>query len=123
MNLSEKNSTLTDVVVTGYTTQQKKDITGAVAVVNVANLKALPSSTTESLLQGQASGVSVINSGSPGGGSTVRIRGITTVASNDPLVVIDGTPGSMHDLNVNDIESMQVLKDAGAASIETFESA
>jgi len=117
VSLSEKNSTLTDVVVTGYTTQQKKDITGAVAVVNVANLKSIPSGTTESLLQGQASGVTVINSGSPGGGSTVRIRGITTVASNDPLVIIDGTPGSLHDLNVNDIESMQVLKDAGAASI------
>ena len=87
------------------------------AVVNVNNLKSVPSGTTESLLQGQASGVTVINSGVPGGGSTVRIRGITSVGGNDPLVIIDGTPGSMHDLNVNDIESIQVLKDAGAAAI------
>jgi len=80
-------------------------------------MKVIPSGTTESLLQGQASGVTVINSGTPGGGSNVRIRGITSVGSTDPLVIIDGTPASMHDLNVNDIESMQVLKDAGSASI------
>ncbi|HKP32838.1 MAG TPA: TonB-dependent receptor, partial [Chitinophagaceae bacterium] len=117
LSLATKSSTLTDVVVTGYTAQQKKDITGSVAVVNVANLKQVPSGTTEALLQGQAAGVTVINSGMPGGGSTVRIRGITTVGSNDPLVIIDGVQGSLHDLNVNDIESIQVLKDAGAAAI------
>jgi TonB-dependent starch-binding outer membrane protein SusC len=112
-----QTTSLNEVVVTGYSSQRKKDITGAVAVVNVNNLKTVPSGTTESLLQGQASGVTVINSGVPGGGSNVRIRGITSVGSTDPLVIIDGTPGSLHDLNVNDIESMQVLKDAGAASI------
>jgi TonB-linked SusC/RagA family outer membrane protein len=110
-------STLNEVVVTGYSSQRKKDITGSVAVVNVNNLKVVPSGTAESLLQGQASGVTIINSGSPGGGSNVRIRGITSIGSTDPLVIIDGTPGSMHDLNVNDIESIQVLKDAGAAAI------
>jgi TonB-linked SusC/RagA family outer membrane protein len=110
-------TSLNDVVVTGYTAQKKKDITGSVSVVNVENLKSVPAGTTESLLQGQASGVTVINSGVPGGGSTVRIRGITTIGSNDPLVLVDGTPGSLHDLDVNDIESIQVLKDAGAAAI------
>jgi len=115
--LKETSLALNEIVVTGYTSQRKKDITGSVAVVNVGNLKSVPSGTTESLLQGQAPGVTVINSGVPGGGSTVRIRGITSVGGNDPLVIIDGTPGSMHDLNVNDIESMQVLKDAGAAAI------
>jgi TonB-dependent SusC/RagA subfamily outer membrane receptor len=80
-------------------------------------MKSIPSGTTESLLQGQASGVTVINSGVPGGGSNVRIRGITSIGSTDPLTIIDGTPGNMHDLNVNDIESIQVLKDAGAAAI------
>lgn len=110
-------SNLNEVVVTGYSAQRKKDITGAVTVVNVNNLKVIPSGTTESLLQGQASGVTVINSGTPGGGSNVRVRGITSIGSTDPLVIIDGTPGSLHDLNVNDIESMQVLKDAGAAAI------
>ena len=115
--LSSQSSSLNEVVVIGYGSQKKKDITGSVAVVNVANLKVVPSGTTESLLQGQAAGVTVINSGVPGGGSNVRIRGVTSIGSTDPLVIIDGTPGSLHDLNVNDIESMQVLKDAGAAAI------
>ena len=117
VTLTESTSSLDEIVVTGYTAQKKKDLTGSVAVVNVSNLKSVPSGTTESLLQGQASGVTVINSGNPGGGSSVYIRGITSVGNVDPLVIIDGTPGSIHDLNVNDIESIQVLKDAGAASI------
>lgn len=115
--LATSTTTLNDVVVTGYSSQRKKDITGSVAVVNVSNLKAVPSGTTESLLQGQAAGVTVINSGAPGSPSNVRIRGITSVGSSDPLIIIDGTPGSLHDLNVNDIQSIQVLKDAGAAAI------
>ena len=110
-------ATLNDVVVTGYSTQRKKDITGSVAIVNIANAKQVPSGSTESVLQGQAAGVTVINSGAPGGNSVVRIRGITSVGSSDPLVIVDGTPGNLHDINVNDIESIQVLKDAGAASI------
>ncbi len=110
-------ATLNDVIVTGYSAQRKKDITGSVAVVNVANAKQIPSGSTESLLQGQAAGVTVINSGAPGGASNVRIRGVTSIGSSDPLVIIDGTPGSLHDININDVESIQVLKDAGAASI------
>jgi TonB-linked SusC/RagA family outer membrane protein len=115
--LAETTSQLNEVVVTGYSTQRKKDITGSVAVVNVNEMKSVPGGTAESLLQGQASGVTVINSGVPGGGSNIRVRGITSIGSTNPLVLIDGTPGSMHDLNMNDIESIQVLKDAGAASI------
>jgi TonB-dependent starch-binding outer membrane protein SusC len=115
--LVQSSSTLNDVIVTGYTSQKKKDITGSVSVVNVKDLKSVPGSTTESLLQGQAAGVTVINSGSPGGGSNVRIRGISNLNNVDPLVIIDGVQGSMHDLNVNDIESIQVLKDAGATAI------
>lgn len=117
VNLKSRITTLNDVVVTGYGSQKKKDITGSVAVVNVKDLKQVPSGTTESLLQGQASGVTVINSGVPGGGSNVRIRGITSIGNSDPLVIIDGVQGSMHDLDVNDIQSIQVLKDAGAAAI------
>jgi len=115
--LTETTSTLNEIVVTGYTAQRKKDITGSVAVVNVNNLKQVPSGTTESLLQGQASGVTVINSGSPGEGSNIRIRGITSLGSASPYVVIDGVAGSLHDLDVNDIESIQVLKDAGSTAI------
>lgn len=117
VSLKTTSSTLSEVVVTGYTSQRKKDITGSVAVVNVASLKSVPSGTTESLLQGQASGLTVVNSGVPGGASNVRVRGITSFGNTDPLVIIDGTPGSLHDLNVNDIESLQVLKDAGSAAI------
>ena len=117
ISLHAASKALSEVVVTGYSSQRKKDITGAVAVVNVSNLKAVPSGTTESLLQGQASGVTVVNSGAPGGPSNIRIRGITSVGNTDPLVIIDGTPGSLHDLNVNDIQSIQVLKDAGSAAI------
>lgn len=117
VSISSSAVNLNEVVVTGYSTQRKKDITGAVSVVDVKNMKAVPSGTLESLLQGQASGVTVVNSGEPGAPSNVRIRGITSTGSADPLVIIDGTPGNMHDLNVNDIQSIQVLKDAGAAAI------
>ncbi|HEY4110280.1 TonB-dependent receptor [Puia sp.] len=117
ISLAQSNSTLNDVIVTGYTAQKKKDITGAVAVVDIKNMKSVPGSTTESLLQGQAAGVTVINSGAPGGGSNIRIRGITSIGSVDPLVIIDGVQGSLHDLNQADIESIQVLKDAGAVAI------
>ncbi len=117
IGLHSTTATLNDVVVTGYTAQRKKDITGSVAVVNMANAKQVPSGSTEAMLQGQAAGVTVINSGAPGGASNIRIRGITSIGSSDPLVIIDGTPGNLHDLNINDVQSIQVLKDAGAASI------
>jgi TonB-linked SusC/RagA family outer membrane protein len=115
--VSPSATTLNDVIVTGYTSQRKRDITGAVAVVNVADMKQTPSSSTESMLQGHASGVTVFTTGQPGGPSVVQIRGITSAGNTAPLVVIDGVPGSMHDLNANDIQSIQVLKDAGAAAI------
>jgi len=119
ISLVVANTALNEIVVTGYSAQKKKDITGAVSVVDVKSLKSIPGGNTEALLQGQASGVTVINSGTPGGGSNVRIRGITSFGNSDPLVIIDGVqiPNGLHDLSVNDIESIQVLKDAGAAAI------
>ena len=115
--LTPSTSSLDEVIVTGYTAQRKKDITGAVSVVNVENMKNIPSGTIENVLQGQASGVTIINNGAPGGPSNVRVRGVTSTGPTDPLVIIDGTPGNMHDLNPNDIQSIQVLKDAGSAAI------
>lgn len=115
--LEAASTSLNEIVATGYSAQRKKDITGSVSVVNISTLKSVPSGTTESLLQGQSSGITVVNSGSPGGSSQINIRGISTINNSSPLVIIDGVPGSLHDLNVNDIESMQVLKDAGSASI------
>jgi TonB-linked SusC/RagA family outer membrane protein len=119
LNVSLKTTTsnLNEVVITGYTAQRKKDITGSVAVVEVENMRQIPTGTPEKALQGQAAGVTIVTSGAPGSNSNIRVRGITSVGPTDPLVIIDGTPGNMHDLNVNDIESMQVLKDAGAAAI------
>jgi TonB-linked SusC/RagA family outer membrane protein len=103
------------VVTTGYVTQRKKEITGSVAVVNTAQLRQQPVGTGEAALQGKASGVQIITSGQPGAGSDIRIRGFTGFGNNQPLVIVDGVRGSLTNINVNDIESLQVLKDASAA--------
>jgi TonB-dependent starch-binding outer membrane protein SusC len=115
--LTDRASALNEVVVTGYSTQRRKDITGSVAVVDVSNMKQIPTGSVTQALQGQASGVTILSSGQPGGAVNLMIRGITSIGSSAPLIIIDGTPGSLSNLNVNDIESIQVLKDAGAAAI------
>jgi TonB-linked SusC/RagA family outer membrane protein len=116
--MKAQTTNLNEVVVTGYSTQRKKDITGAVTVVNVANLKSQPTTDAASQLQGRASGVTVVQNGIPGAGATVRIRGLGSFNNNNPLYVIDGVQsGSISGLNPNDIESMQVLKDAASGSI------
>jgi TonB-linked SusC/RagA family outer membrane protein len=118
ISLQSGTSSLNEVVVTAYSSEKKKDITGAVSVVNMDNLSRQPESLVTEQLQGQASGVTVITSGQPGADPQVRIRGINTFGNNSPLYVVDGVPTqNIADLNVNDIASMQVLKDAGAASI------
>jgi len=119
IKLDEDVSQLSEVVVTGYTSQRKKDITGAVAVVSAKELTALPAASVTQMLQGRASGVTVGNDNSPGGGTMVRVRGFGSTNNNSPLYVIDGVPtqGTLNQINPNDIESMQVLKDASAASI------
>jgi TonB-linked SusC/RagA family outer membrane protein len=118
VSLAETTSSLDEIVVTGYTTQKKKDITGSVAVVDVGDAKKIPATSSEQLLQGQASGVTVINSGAPGAASTVFVRGISNIGATQPLYVIDGVQvGDMSTVNPNDIESISVLKDAGAAAI------
>ena len=110
---------LNEVVVTGYQTQRKADLTGAVSIVNVGDLKKQAVANPIKALQGQVAGVFITTNGSPGAPATIRIRGVGTLNDNDPLFIIDGVPtkSGMHELNSNDIESMQVLKDASAASI------
>lgn len=115
VSLKESTSSLNEVVVTGYTSQKKKDITGAVSVVNVASLKQVPAGTGEEALQGRAAGVTVISSGQPGAASDIRIRGVTAFGNNQPLVLIDGVAGNLTNINVADVETMQVLKDASAS--------
>ncbi|NSL87127.1 TonB-dependent receptor [Chitinophaga sp. Mgbs1] len=118
ITLKEGASALNEIVVTGYTTQRKKDLTGSVAVVNIDNLIKQPSAQVTEQLQGQASGVSVIGSGQPGSSPQIRIRGVNTFGTNSPLYVVDGVPTTdISDLNPNDVATLQVLKDAGAASI------
>lgn len=108
-----------EVVVTGYTAQQKKDLTGAVGTVSTEELLQIPSANVTNQLQGRVSGVTVSSDARPGAASKVRIRGFTSLSgANDPLYIVDGVPTQdISTLNPNDIESMTVLKDAGAASI------
>jgi TonB-linked SusC/RagA family outer membrane protein len=118
IGLDITTSTLNEVVVTGYQTQLKKDISGSVATVNITDAKKIPATSSEQLLQGQAAGVTVINSGAPGAQSTVFVRGIGSFGNVSPLFVIDGVQASdMSSVNPNDIESISVLKDAGSTAI------
>lgn len=109
-----------EVLVTGYSTQRRQDITAAVSSVDMESASRQMTASVLQRLDGRVAGVTVETSGSPGARNTVRIRGVSSFQNNDPLYIIDGTPvqGSfMNFLNPNDIESMQVLKDASAASI------
>ena len=111
---------LDPVIVTGYTSQKRTDITGAVASVNMETAQQQTSASVLQRLDGRVPGVQVENSGSPGARSTVRIRGVSGFQNNDPLYIVDGTPVQdtyMNWLNPNEISSIQVLKDASAASI------
>ena len=111
---------LAETVVTGYTTQRRADITGAVATVNVTGLSRQTSTSVLQRLDGRVPGVTVENGGSPGSRTTIRVRGMTSFHDNDPLYVIDGTPvqeSYLNWLSPDDIEEIQVLKDASAASI------
>ena len=118
--LSPSSESLEEVVVMGYTTQKKKDLTGAVSVVDVEEMGTVPYANVLQSLQGRVAGVTISQDGQPGSGRTqMRIRGITTLNNNTPLYVVDGIPTvePLDNLNPNDIESIQVLKDAAAASI------
>lgn len=117
--LSENAKLVEEVVVTGYTTQRKADLTGAVSVVSVTDLQKQNENNPMKALQGRVPGMNISADGSPSGSATVRIRGIGTLNNNDPLYIIDGVPtkAGMHELNGNDIESIQILKDAASASI------
>ncbi|WP_295670161.1 TonB-dependent receptor [uncultured Mucilaginibacter sp.] len=118
ISLQPASSSLNEVVVTGYTTQLKKDISGSVSVVDVADAKKIPTTSSEQLLQGQAAGVTVVNNGAPGAPSNVYIRGIGNFGNTSPLYVVDGAQvNDISLINPNDIESISVLKDAGAAAI------
>lgn len=110
---------LKETVVVGYGVQRKSDLTGSVSVVSAGELKQVATANVAQSLQGRVAGVQVIsNSGEPGAGMKVRVRGIGTINSSDPLYVVDGIPtGNISHLTPNDIEKMEVLKDASATAI------
>ncbi|MDT0553430.1 SusC/RagA family TonB-linked outer membrane protein [Urechidicola vernalis] len=114
--LTEDTATLDEVVVIGYGSQKKRELTGAVSTVSSQTLDKLKPVKVEQALQGTVTGVNVTTqSGAPGAGLDIRIRGISTNGSGGPLVIIDGYQGDLSILNPNDIETITVLKDAQAA--------
>ncbi len=119
VQLEEGVNQLDDIVIVGYGTQEAGDVTGAISSVKGEAIENLPVIGASQALQGRAAGVSVVrNGGAPGDGGSIRIRGTGTVNNANPLVVIDGVPsGGLNDINPNDIESIEVLKDASAAAI------
>jgi TonB-linked SusC/RagA family outer membrane protein len=110
---------LEQVVVIGYGTQRKVDLTGAVAIVNTEEMKKVSHSNISTMLEGKVPGVQITTDGQPGADPTVRIRGIGSFGSTAPLYVVDGVPmgTTIRDFSPNDIETLQVLKDASAAAI------
>ncbi len=113
-------STLTDVVVVGYGTQKITKVSGAISTIKAADIEKLKPVRVEEALQGRASGVVVVNSGTPGSKPTVLVRGIPSFSGTDPLVIIDGVPQTLTDfnsINAADIESVNLLKDAATTAI------
>ncbi len=118
VELEVNDATLNEVVVIGYQTVRKKDLTGAVSVIKASDVIRNTSNTVAEAIQGLAAGVTVRNTGEPGAGAKIDIRGTGTFGANEPLYVIDGMLSSATpDFNANDIESIQILKDASAAAI------
>lgn len=121
VQLAPDIKTLSEVVVVGYGTQKKGDITGAITSVNDKALTEVPVANLQQALQGRASGLEVQRTGTaPGAGAQIRIRGTRSISgSNDPLIVLDGIPfdGNLNDINPNDVASIEILKDASATAI------
>ncbi len=110
---------LNEIVVVGYGTQKKGDLTGAIATINTQNMNSLPVPDVGTAMEGMAAGVQVVSSGPPGSNVTFRVRGTGTINNSDPLIVVDGIPTDipLNTLNTVDIASIEVLKDASAAAI------
>ena len=122
LQMDESNSRLDEVVVTGYQTQRKADLTGAISVVSMKEIKDIPSGNPMQSLQGRVPGLYIESDGAPSGGNRrILIRGLNTLGDPNPLYIIDGVPTKrpevLQNLNPNSIQSIQVLKDASASSI------
>jgi len=118
VSLASDATAVDEVVVIGYGTQKKSDLTGSVSVVNVADAKKTVTYDVAKMLQGQAAGVTVQSSGEPGGFVNIKIRGMSSFSNNNPLFVVDNIlVDGPYDFAPGDIESIQILKDASAAAI------
>lgn len=119
ITLKDNAAALDEIVVVGYTTQRKADLTGAVAVMNMKEPLSENSGNIMNSMAGKLPGVNVVPDAAPGGTGSIRVRGMSTAnSSNDPLYIIDGVPtDNINCINPSDIETMQVLKDAASASI------
>ena len=118
ISLEEDSELLDEVVVVGYGTMKKKDLTGAVGTLKGESLSARKTTQLSTALQGATSGVLVTRDNSaPGATASIKIRGVTTIGESSPLVIVDGVPGDINQVNPDDVESMSVLKDAASASI------
>ncbi|MGM9703288.1 MAG: SusC/RagA family TonB-linked outer membrane protein [Prevotella sp.] len=119
IQLNSDNNVLEQVVVVGYGVQKKADLTGSVSIVNADELKKVSNSNISTMLEGKVPGVQITTDGQPGADPSVRIRGIGSFGSTAPLYVIDGVPmgTTIRDFSPNDIETIQVLKDAAAGAI------
>lgn len=118
VTMEEDLQSLEDVVVIGYGTARKGDLTGSMSSVQGSLLTNRSTQQLSTAMQGQIAGVQVTrSSGGPGDSGTIRVRGVTTMSTNDPLVIVDGVPSSLNDVLATDVETMTVLKDAASAAI------
>ena len=118
ITLKEDSQALDELVVVGYGTMKKKDLTGAVGAVKGDDLAARRTTQLSTALQGATSGVLVTRDNSaPGATASIKIRGVTTIGETSPLVIVDGVPGDINQVNPEDVENMSILKDAASASI------
>lgn len=118
VSLAEDSRALDEVVVIGYGTARKIDLTGSTSSLGGDKLRVKSSPQLSTQMQGQMAGVQITRtSGDPSAGSSIRVRGVTTLSTNDPLVIVDGVPGSLMDIAPEDVKDIQVLKDAASAAI------
>lgn len=118
IQLTSDVQTLTELVVTGYSVDKRRELTGSVSTVKAKELTIAPTGNVEQMLQGRVAGVTVITNGQPGTTSQIRVRGFGAFGGNSPLYIVDGVPtGNVDFINPDDIENVTVLKDAAAASI------
>ncbi len=118
VSLEENAESLDEIVLVGFGTQKREEVTAAITSVDVAELQKIPTADIATSLQGQVAGVNVaVATGAPGSDPVIRIRGLGTIGNNNPLYVIDGIPGDLSYINPADIANISILKDASAATI------